>query len=362
MTTESDAVLATIIDNWGNGGYGGATPAIHSTTDIAVDRWAALDAVIVLHDTLDELHPPVNDKYVDKQYIMDIRVTSITSEDQLKLLVEEVEYLLNNTAITGFTSVRVTRKWRGSSDRKRKVYRNDISIEFWARVSSSAIAPSGGTTTTFETDELTVNTSIAGTPTAALGNTAITGTASVSGATTLSDTVNLIVGKKLIFDSDADDNNYIYAAAENQLNVSVEATEVWRWFASLISCRLPFHPAADKTLDMGTTGALRWDDIYADDFVNESPYKKFDSPLSELKKIKDKKDKDDRDEIDYNSLPDWIRQTEYKWEKNEAGNMEKVGEKTELNKQGFSVNRMVVFLWQALQQALTRIEALEAEA
>lgn len=145
MTTESDAVLATIVDNWGGGGYGGATPKIQSTADISVDRWAALDAVIVLHDTLDERHPPLNDKYVDKEFTIDIRVTSITSEDQLKLLVEEVEYLLNNTAITGFTSCRIIRKWRGSSDRKRKVYRNDITIELWTRVSSSAIAPDGGT-------------------------------------------------------------------------------------------------------------------------------------------------------------------------------------------------------------------------
>ena len=147
MTTESDAVLATIVDNWGGGGYAGATPKIQSTADIAVDRWAALDAVIVLHDTLDELHPRVNDKFVNKEYTMDIRVTSIVSEDQLKLLVEETEYLLNNTAITGFTSVYVTRKNRGSSDRGRKVYRNDVTILFKAQMSSSAIAPAASATT-----------------------------------------------------------------------------------------------------------------------------------------------------------------------------------------------------------------------
>ena len=129
MTTESDAVLAVIVTNWGGGGYAGALPKIQSTADISVDRWAALDAVIVLHDTLDEPHHPFNDKFVNKQYTMDIRVTSITSEDQLKLLVEETEYLLNNTAITGFTSVRVIRKSRASSDRERKVYRNDITVE-----------------------------------------------------------------------------------------------------------------------------------------------------------------------------------------------------------------------------------------
>ena len=162
MVTESDAVLATIVDNWGNGGYGGALPKIQSTQDITVDRWAALDAVIVLHDTLDELHPPVNDKYVNKRYTMDIRVTSITSEDQLKLLVEETEYLLNNTAITGFTSVRVGRKSRASSDRGRSVFRNDITVNLTAVMSSSAVAPSAGVTNTFETDELTVNTHITG--------------------------------------------------------------------------------------------------------------------------------------------------------------------------------------------------------
>ena len=157
MVTESDAVLATIVDNWGGGGYGGATPKIQSTADISVDRWAALDSVTVLHDTLDELHPPVNDKYVNKEYTLDIRVTSITSEDQLKLLVEETEYLLNNTAITGFTSVRVTRKNRGSSDRGRKVYRNDITIMLKALLSSSAIAPAGGTTGDATVNNLIVN-------------------------------------------------------------------------------------------------------------------------------------------------------------------------------------------------------------
>jgi len=147
MTTESDAVLATIVDNWGNGGYGGATPAIQSTADIMVDRWAALDAVIILHDTLDEHHKQVNDTFADKTYNMVIRVTSITSEDQLKLLVEETEYLLNNTAITGFTSARITQKDRSSSDRKRKVYRNDMTVELKATLSSSAIAPDGGSGT-----------------------------------------------------------------------------------------------------------------------------------------------------------------------------------------------------------------------
>jgi hypothetical protein len=121
-----------------------------------------VDRIEVRHWTLQEYHKPINDTFSDKLYILNIRVMSPTSEDQLKLLVEETEYLLNNTAITGFSSVKVIRKSRAPTDQSKRVFGIDMTVELKALCSSSAVAPSGGTTSTLSVGELTVTTHITG--------------------------------------------------------------------------------------------------------------------------------------------------------------------------------------------------------
>ncbi len=115
---------------------------------------------------------------------------------------------------------------------------------------------------------------------------------------------------------------------------------------------------SNKSADVGATG-VAWDNMYADDYVNESPFKKFDKPLDKLKKIKDKDG-----ELDYKSLPDWIRATK---RINQVVEIDKDGNKTVIEEgekvvaeKGLSINRMCILLYQALQEATARIEALEA--
>ena len=129
-------------------------------------------------------------------------------------------------------------------------------------------------------------------------------------------------------------------------------------------------PVEDKAHNVGSP-SLSADHMYADDFDNTSPFEKFDNPLEELKKVKDKDGK-----LDYASLPDFVRShsrnpSKHIWGKKMAINVETGKEEEQdyiierapkdvIEPEGWSINRMVVLLYQALQEATARIEALEA--
>jgi hypothetical protein len=98
------------------------------------------------------------------------------------------------------------------------------------------------------------------------------------------------------------------------------------------------------------------DNVYSDDFTNTSPYKKLDKPLDKLKAVKDKK-VGGEDKLDYKSLPDWVRQVH-----RSGGRDTPKDSFPEENEEVWSVNRMVLFLIQAVQELTSKVEALEAKA
>jgi hypothetical protein len=129
-------------------------------------------------------------------------------------------------------------------------------------------------------------------------------------------------------------------------------------------------PVEDKVHVLGGA-ALSFDHVYSDDFDNTSPYEKVDKPLDKLKAIKDKKDKDDKAVLDYASMPDFVR-SHYRdtskdkieeYEDEHGNTQQRVTErapKDQIADEGWSVNRMVLFLIQAVQELTAKVEALEA--
>jgi len=100
MGTVADTVYDAINDNWGNGGYSGNTPQIDTTETQTSEDTTSTDVVLVRHWSLREKPRQFNDTYTNRYYFIDILVKSKTSAAQLKLLVDEVEYLLRNTTMT----------------------------------------------------------------------------------------------------------------------------------------------------------------------------------------------------------------------------------------------------------------------
>jgi hypothetical protein len=131
-------------------------------------------------------------------------------------------------------------------------------------------------------------------------------------------------------------------------------------------------PVEDKIHCLGSA-SLSYDHVYSDDFDNTSPYEKIDKPLEKLKAIKDKKDDKDKDVIDYTSMPDFVRshtrdpaKNKYETYTDEQGNEQQRvierGPKDIVCDEGWSVNRMVLFLIQAVQELTQKVEDLEAKA
>lgn len=129
-------------------------------------------------------------------------------------------------------------------------------------------------------------------------------------------------------------------------------------------------PVEDKIHCLGSA-ALSYDHVYSDDFDNTSPFEKFAKPLDELKKIKDKK-KDGKDVLDYESMPDFVRSHTRDPKKNkyetyiddngdEQQRVIERGPKDIICDEGWSINRMVVLLYQAVQELTAKVEALEAK-
>jgi hypothetical protein len=109
-----------------------------------------------------------------------------------------------------------------------------------------------------------------------------------------------------------------------------------------------FVPVEDKTHLIGSA-ALSADNVYADDFTNTSPYQRLPTALTLLRAITDTDDT----HLNYASLPDWVRTVE----RTSPG-----GPKDRMpieNPNVFSVNRMAVLTWQAVQQLADQVDALE---
>ena len=143
--TVADTVYDTINDNWGGGGYGGATPEIDVTETQHTTDTVTGDLIEVRHYTLREAPRPVNDTYTNRYYTIDVYVQSKTTNAQLKLLVDEAEYLLRNTAMTDLSLLNITKDWNVMRWRQ-GVHACVLRVELVSWMSSGAITPAAGTT------------------------------------------------------------------------------------------------------------------------------------------------------------------------------------------------------------------------
>jgi hypothetical protein len=151
--TIADTIHDVINDNWGNGGYGGTAPTITTSETTKTETRTKTDVVEIRHFTLDERHRQVNDKYADKFYTVVVRVTSKTSAAQLDLLVDEVEYLLRNTTMTG-VQFRSLRKSYTPTSREFGVHGCEMFVEVVAYLSSGTVTTAAGASTNITADTL----------------------------------------------------------------------------------------------------------------------------------------------------------------------------------------------------------------
>jgi hypothetical protein len=128
--------------------------------------------------------------------------------------------------------------------------------------------------------------------------------------------------------------------------------------------------SGNKTLDIGETG-VAFDNIYADDFVNESAWKNFDDPLAIIMAIKGKIDQlTGKEKLDHSSTPDWTRTTDKVKKTRIVTDTINDGEQillqeywdheqSEVRGEGTSINRLQCIIIQAIQKLKEEIDLLK---
>lgn len=146
--TISSTIYDTINNNWGNGGYAGTAPAIINSESEKVrhEGYNKTDIVEVRHFTR-RLDPrPVNDTYTDKYYTVTVRISSKTSAAQLKLIYDEVEYLLRNETMTSLQLVNIRDDYV-PTDSSRGFHAVDMRVEVVTLMASGKVSPAGAADT-----------------------------------------------------------------------------------------------------------------------------------------------------------------------------------------------------------------------
>jgi hypothetical protein len=146
--TVADTIYDNINDNWGNGGYAGDTPKKYSTEATKSIDWTSADVIIVNHWNVRERPKPVNDTYTDRTYFVEVYIQSKTSAAQLKLLVDEVEYLLRNETMTSLEFVNNTKDY-SATDKSEGRHACNMTVEVISRMASGAITPAASSTGDF---------------------------------------------------------------------------------------------------------------------------------------------------------------------------------------------------------------------
>lgn len=179
MTTIPASIKDTLDANW-SVPTGGTEPTYYLGDSQQPTTLLGIDAVFIDSKTLYTTTKQLNDTYSNKVHTIDLLVNGITA-DRLKEITDEVVRILNSTAITGIHEQKATNV-RSVSDRVKSLsHRAMVTVTMKEIMVDSATAYGSGSASTFAVDELTVNTSIAGSPTAALGATTVTGNIAVSG-------------------------------------------------------------------------------------------------------------------------------------------------------------------------------------
>jgi hypothetical protein len=355
MTTVGDAIKDALDANWA--GSGGAKPALYSSEDVGKEWPTDPDWIKVLGWTYRRKRRRRNDTFIGERYLIDLLAHSMNdanSEERLDTIVTEIYRIINPTNVTGFNDVDTVEESRAASDDYMH-FMATLTVELTIKSTAAAVTPgSGGDGDVVFPADVDIAGDLVVDGTSTLTGAVTTGTdATIGGDLTVSGGDVTTPGSMAL--------NTVGGGTVIRLKpAGVETVYVGpsvRFFTD-VQLDNDVLTQSDKSADVGATGTA-WDNMYADDYVNESPFKKFDKPLDKIKKIKDK---DGR--LDYKSLPDWLRATKrinQVVEIDEEGNktVVDVGEKV-VAERGFSINRMCILLYQALQEATARIETLEA--
>jgi len=161
MATLADSLVTTIKAEWGNGGGGGGQPAkVEAHADVPTEYAPTTEQIIVrlpVHVT----RRPINDSYANVKHSVLIRVKTTTSDTRLYEIVDELRWIINNVAVTGITR-QFCSGGEDKTDSSRQIFIYDMRVTCEEHMASSAASYAAGSATTFEVDELTVNTSITG--------------------------------------------------------------------------------------------------------------------------------------------------------------------------------------------------------
>ena len=402
MANPGEALAATIDAQW-NVGTGGVKPSdieyIVNTSDFEPNPLAT-DAIFVflpLRGTKERF----NSKLRNATYFPRVVCQTKTDTARLEQITNEVDRIVAaGTPITGATYQDVL-EVNDISDRMRGGYPfwvSELNCKIFTQFEASATQYGTATVATLETDELTVNIFADITGLKIVDNDikdsggnivfSFDGSGALDADITFTGERNIISDAALNFKTSGDIDDYwqIYTVsnipvfrsyggsdciitADGNIRImpDIDFDDYWEFTTS--GNVATFQPADDKVHLIGSP-VRSADNIYSDDFTNTSPFKKFDSPISELKKITHKDDK-----IDYESIPEWIRtvardpakqvihretRTNPSGEEEEYDVVDKRAPKDVVLNNAWSVNRMVILLYQALQEATARIETLEA--
>ena len=109
MATIPDSVKTRLDTDWAIG-TGGVEPTYYVEEDIRMRPPTGQDYILVQSSTLDTDPKPFNDIYTNEAHVLSILVNTLTSEDRLKEIGDEVVRVLNATAITDITYQRLKRR------------------------------------------------------------------------------------------------------------------------------------------------------------------------------------------------------------------------------------------------------------
>lgn len=148
MATIPDSVKARLDADWT--GAGGAEPTYYVEEDFRTNPPLGKDAVWIMSSTLDTDPRPFNDKYTNEYHILEMVVNTLTSEDRLKELSDEVVRILNATTITDITYQRLKKRRIVSGvDKGVFNYQELITYDLRQQMKSSTAAYGSGATGDF---------------------------------------------------------------------------------------------------------------------------------------------------------------------------------------------------------------------
>ena len=234
--TPADAIKSALDTNW-NVGTGGTKPTLAVTEDITQRYPDAQETIVGRTWTYRHREVPVDSTFVNRFHDITFRVSTsdITSavkrEDRLAEMFNEVKRIFRANGVTGFHVARVVTVDQSPSDKSRSVFRADLGIHLIEYLVNAA----------------TVAGSTASRDLAVGGDLIVTGDIKA-----LTD-IELDVGNKLIFDADADSNNYFSSNLENRILTIIEGIEVERKLSTLMFHFVPHRPSPTSSLDIGHT-------------------------------------------------------------------------------------------------------------